>query len=70
MSLRKKQMTKQRAQEVIKQAGGSWGVFCDWMSSQTVGMDENGEIEYYEYDVYRFVKYKCDPENEPATDYD
>ena len=57
------------AKKRIKKAGGSWQVFRKWMAGQTVGM-VNGEIDYYEYDVSRFIRYNCDPAKEPIEEFD
>ncbi len=47
----------------------NWSVFSNWMRGQTVGIT-NGEINYYDYDVERFISYKFDPKNEPISDMD
>lgn len=63
-------MTTQEAQNKIKKAGGKWEDFVDWMFGQTVGLYENGETNWYEYDVNRFISYKCNAKNEPLVDWD
>lgn len=63
-------MTEAEVREKIEQAGGSWETFNDWMTGQTVGLDEDGTINYYEYDVSRFLRYKCNPKNEPLVEWD
>ena len=62
-------MLEKEARKAIKEAGGSWKVFCKWMSGQTMGMID-GEIHYYDCDVDRFIRYKCNPDNEPLVDFD
>jgi len=56
--------------EVRKKLGNKTEIFLKWIDHQTVPLDENGEIEYYEYDVYRFISYGYDPKNEPLEDFD
>jgi len=63
-------MTKEETKRKIKKAGGKWSVFIKWMQGQTVGMNEDGTIDYYEYDVERFIRYKCAPQNEPLEEWD
>lgn len=63
-------MREKDARLKIYAAGGSWDVFNDWMRGQTVGMYEDGECDLYEYDVERFIRYKCNPKNEPTYDFD
>lgn len=63
-------MTTQEVKQKLKEAKGSWKVFLEWMRGQTVGMYPDGETDWYEYDVKRFIKYKCNPKNEPINDYD
>jgi len=41
--------------EVIKAIGiDNWSKFEEWMNGQTVGM-EDGELDYYKWDVERFI---------------
>ncbi|MDD5353491.1 MAG: hypothetical protein PHS93_10045 [Candidatus Omnitrophica bacterium] len=63
-------MNKEQAKQKIEEAGGSWDVFRRWMGGQTVGMNEDGTINYYDYDVNRFIEYKCNPDNEPLEEFD
>lgn len=65
-------MTTKEAQSKIKKAGGTqaWYLFLDWMKGQTVGMNEDGTTDWYDYDVNRFIRYKCNPKNEPLVDVD
>jgi len=63
-------MTTEEAKKQIKKAGGSWKVFNSWMRGQTVGMNEDGSEDIYDYDVERFIRYKCNPKNEPLVDVD
>lgn len=53
----------------IEDQGGKWSVFQKWMYGQTVGM-KNGEVDYYNYDIERFIRYGCNPDNEPVEDFD
>ena len=63
-------MTKNEAKKKIEEAGGSWEAFSRWMYGQTVGVYPSGEIDYYDYDVNRFIRYKCNPDNEPIEEWD
>ena len=63
-------MTIKEAKQLIKKAGGSWSVFMKWMNGQTVGMNKDGSTDFYDYDVNRFIRYKCNPKNEPPEDFD
>lgn len=63
-------MREEEVKKRIKEAGGSWDVFCDWMAGQTVSGYEDGTVNWYEYDVMRFIRYKCNPDNEPVGDFD
>lgn len=31
-----------------------WDEFLEWLEGQTVGINSDGSIEYYDYDVKRF----------------
>ena len=43
--------------QVIKRIGQrNWDAFLKYMSGQTVGYRE-GEVDYYEVDVERFIRY-------------
>uniref|UniRef100_A0A6M3J8G4 Uncharacterized protein n=1 Tax=viral metagenome TaxID=1070528 RepID=A0A6M3J8G4_9ZZZZ len=64
------QMTTKEAENRIKQVGGDVKVFWNWMRGQTCGLNEDGTNDIYEYDVERFVRYKCDPKNEPLHEVD
>lgn len=35
-----------------------WKEFKEWMRGQTVGMNEDGSVDIYDYDVNRFLRYK------------
>lgn len=65
-----KTMTIQQAEERILAAGGSVEVFWEWMNGQTMGLNEDGSTDVYENDVDRFIRYKCDPKNEPSVEMD
>mgnify|MGYP001576162612 CR=1 FL=1 len=49
-------MTITKAENKIKQAGGSTVVFWEWMNGQTLGLDATGQTDVYEYDVDRFIR--------------
>ncbi len=63
-------MTTKEAQEKIKEAKGSWKIFLEWMKGQTVGLYKDGSTDWYDHDVNRFIRYKCNPKNEPYEDFD
>jgi len=62
-------MTEKEAKKRIEEAGGDYEVFSDWMRGQTMGMI-NGEVDLYDCDVERFIRYKCDPKNENPLEFD
>lgn len=49
-------MTTEQTKEAIRIAGGEWDLFVHWMRGQTVGMDEDGNTNWYETDVARFIR--------------
>lgn len=63
-------MREKEARQKIKDAGGSWDVFEEWMRGQTVGIYPDGETNLYDHDVDRFIRYECDPKNEPFAEWD
>ena len=63
-------MKIQQAEDKIKQAGGNIEDFHEWMDGQTVGLNEDGTVDYYDYDVDRFISYKCNPKNETVGAWD
>jgi hypothetical protein len=64
-------MTESEARTKIEKAGGSWEIFCKWMYGQTIGINpETNEPDIYEYDVERFISYKCNPAREPLGSWD
>ena len=63
-------MREEKIKQLLKEAGGDWKVFSNWMSEQTMGLYSDGEFNYYEYDVERFIRYRCNPENEPLIGLD
>ena len=63
-------MTEQQAEQKIIEVGGDVKVFWDWMGGQTCGLNEDGTTNIYDCDVDRFIRYKCDPKNEPTYEMD
>lgn len=63
-------MTIREAEKMITDAGGDIKIFWEWMRGQTMGLNEDGSTDVYEYDVKRFIRYKCNPKNEPLTEVD
>jgi len=35
-----------------------------------MGLNKDGSTDVYEYDVDRFIRYKCNPKNEPMSEVD
>ncbi len=63
-------MNEKEARKKIKEAGGDWKVFMHWMRGQTCGFNEDGSTDFYDHDVSRFIRYKCNPENELPWEFD
>ena len=63
-------MKEAQARQAIEKENGSWDVFREWIRGQTVGIDKDGEIDFYDCDVNRFILYQCDPSKEPMIDFD
>jgi len=63
-------MREKKAKKLIKEAGGSWEVFMNWMIGQTYGFYKDGQPNYYDCDVERFIRYSCNPKNEPLAEWD
>jgi len=63
-------MTTKQAKQKIKKAGGSWDVFMNWMIGQTYGINPDGSTNFYDWDVNRFIRYDCNPKNEPFAEWD
>ena len=60
-----------RLSEIEKKIGkDKLAVFLKWMNHQTVGTYEDGETDFYDEDVERFIRYKCNPDNEPMSEGD
>ena len=61
---------KMNEKEVEKRIGrDKMPLFLNWMRGQTVGL-KDGEADYYDDDVNRFIRYKCNPDNEPLAEFD
>ena len=50
-------MKTDETKNVLAHAGLKWEDFLDWMDGHTVGI-RDGEVDYYECDVSRFVRNK------------
>ncbi len=48
-------MTEPEVRKLLKENKIPWAKFAKWMFGQTVGMGKDGKINYYEWDVKRFV---------------
>ena len=45
-------------EEVIKLIGEeNWAKFGKWMNGQTVGISDDGQLNYYDWDVERFARW-------------
>jgi hypothetical protein len=49
-------MTQKQVEIKLKENNLKWSVFSKWMCGQTVGLNKDGTIDYYEYDVERFIR--------------
>lgn len=63
-------MKEQEAKKLIEEAGGSWEDFVSWMFGQTVGLNDDGSTDWYDWDVKRFIGYGCKAKNEPLGHFD
>jgi hypothetical protein len=63
-------MRLEEVQEIIEAKGGSIETFFKWMRGQTIGLYDDGTSNFYEYDVERFIRYGCNPDNEPLSEWD
>lgn len=51
-------MTEKEVKAALKKNNLTWKHFNEWMRGQTVGLNEDGSADYYEYDVNRFIRSK------------
>jgi hypothetical protein len=58
------------AMKKIQEAGGNWETFQHWMRGQTCGVYPDGTANIFDYDVERFIRYRCDPKLEPEEEWD
>ena len=63
-------MSRKDALAAIRKAGGKRQIFDSWMRGQTQPILPDGSPGYFRYDVERFIRYECNPANEPPCDYD
>lgn len=49
-------MTTEEVKLLLKHYGKPWDGFLKFMTGQTVGMGEDGEADWYESDVDRYIK--------------
>ena len=49
-------MNEVEIRKALESAGLTWEQFSQWMSGQTVSLDEYGETNFYTYDVKRFIE--------------
>lgn len=66
----KTRMKIEDAEKKIREAGGDVAVFHKWMTGQTMGINPDGTTDIYDYDVNRFIRYRCNPNNEPLSEVD
>lgn len=43
-------------QSKLKENNLKWSTFMKWMDGQTMGLTEDGVVDYYDWDVERFIK--------------
>jgi len=48
-------MKKEEVLNLFKRENINWDKFVEWMSGQTMGLDEDGETIFYEDDVLRYI---------------
>lgn len=51
-------MSTDEVAKLMKKNGITMKEFDEWMFGQTVGINEDGTINYYEHDVMRFIELK------------
>jgi len=49
-------MTTKEVKTLLDKNNIPWELFEVWMTGQTVGIDEHGDADWFEYDVNRFIK--------------
>lgn len=62
-------MTQEKAEKLVIEAGGKVEDLWEWMRGQTCGLID-GVPDFYDYDIERFIRYKCNPKNEPIAEFD
>ena len=50
-----KKMKGAEVKKLLKANNKTWKEFLDWMNGQTVSFDEDGETDWYDWDVERFI---------------
>ena len=50
-------MNEKQLRKILKENNRTWEEFLEWMHGQTMSADENGETNYYDWDVDRFIKH-------------
>lgn len=51
-------MTEKNVRDVINRNDLVWENFIKWMRGQTCGVYPNGDTDWYEYDVDRYIRIK------------
>ena len=49
-------MRESEVKKLLKENNLSWMEFKDWMRGQTVGIYPDGSLNYYDWDVGRFIE--------------
>lgn len=49
-------MVKEKVLEKLKENNLKWSDFMKWMYGQTMGLNEDGTPDYYDWDVERFIR--------------
>ena len=63
-------MTTQEVEAKLAERNIPWDDFQHWMRGQTVGMNEDGSTNWYEYDVNRFIRYRVNGTKESSAEFD
>jgi len=51
-------MKEKEVKKLLRKNKLKWKDFCEWMGGQTIGMNEDGSIDYYDWDVKRYIELK------------
>lgn len=63
-------MTTEQVEQKLKENNLSWDDFQNWMQGQTVGANEDGSTNWYDWDVERFIKHRLRNTKENSAEWD